>query len=116
MYVYPATKIESRTDFPGARVRGGARPARRAAKAGIVRSSTADDASMDRVTPSTFGDRTVGGVQPRAARQHRVPFMRSGLASPHTRRHVRQVRSGPVPARCQPGPRRLFRVPGWQVF
>ena len=37
--------------------------ARRAAKAGVVRSSTADDASMDRVTPSTFGDRTVGGVR-----------------------------------------------------
>ena len=40
-----------------------ARPARRAAKAGIARSSTADDASVDRVTPSTFGDRTVGGVR-----------------------------------------------------
>ena len=37
--------------------------ASRAAKAGVVQHSTADDASMDRVTPSTFGDRTVGGVR-----------------------------------------------------
>ena len=36
-------------------------PARRAAKAGIVRSSTADDASTS--APTTFGDRTVGGVR-----------------------------------------------------
>ena len=37
--------------------------ASRAAKAGVVQHSTADDASVDRVTPSTFGDRTVGGVR-----------------------------------------------------
>ena len=35
--------------------------ARRAAKAGVVRSSTADGASSP--TPTTFGDRTVGGVR-----------------------------------------------------
>ena len=38
-----------------------ARPARRTAKAGIVQYSTADDASTS--APTTFGDRTVGGVR-----------------------------------------------------
>ena len=43
------------------------------AKAGVVQHSTADDASMDRVTPSTFGDRTVGGVRLDRISRPRVP-------------------------------------------